>query len=206
MSQTPTPDPTGQLRPADAGPSPARIGGDRCPSCDAARDPQDEFCEVCGLDFATGRLPDRPPPPAPAAAARAGSGWVVVVEADRAMYETMQTENPDATVSFPDAAAGRRIELDGDVVLLGRRSDHAGVFPEIDLGSPPHQDPGVSRRHATLHRQADGSWSVRDEGSTNGTRVNDSADPVPAGELVPLADGDRLYLGAFTRVTVRRAG
>jgi pSer/pThr/pTyr-binding forkhead associated (FHA) protein len=117
------------------------------------------------------------------------------------MWESMQTENPDASVPFPADAAGRPFELVGDVVLIGRRSDKAAVFPDIDLA-----DPGVSRKHATLHRQADGSWSARDEGSTNGTRVNDGADPVPPGSLVPLADGDRLFVGAFTRITIRRAG
>lgn len=199
MSDAPTPDPTGQLRP-----SPARIGGDRCPNCDAPREADDEFCEVCGLDFTTGRLPEPPPPPAPApAAAPSGtpSGWVAVVEADRAMWESMQTENPDASVPFPTDAVRPAVDLAGDVVLIGRRSEKAGVFPDIDLA-----DPGVSRKHATLHRQADGSWSVRDEGSTNGTRVNDGADPVAPGQLVPLGDGDQLFVGAFTRITVRRAG
>ena len=202
MSQAPTPDPTGQLRP------PGRIGGDRCPSCDAPRDAADEFCEVCGLDFTTGRLPEAPPPPAPAPApapATASGGWVAVVEADRAMFDSLQAENPDAAVTFPADAAAQPVDLQGDVVLIGRRSDHGAVFPDIDLGSPPHHDPGVSRKHATLHRQPDGSWAVRDEGSTNGTRVNDSADPVPTGELVPLADGDRVFVGAFTRITVKRA-
>jgi hypothetical protein len=203
VSDAPTPDPTGQLRP-----SPGRIGGDHCPNCDAPRDPTDEFCEVCGLDFTTGRLPEPPPPPAPAAAAgpAASSGWVAVVEADRTMWESMQTENPDATVTFPGDVPGLPVDLVGDTALIGRRSDRAAVFPDIDLGSPPHQDPGVSRKHATLHRQPDGTWAVRDEGSTNGTRVNDAADPVPPGQLVHLADGDRLFVGAFTRITVRRAG
>jgi hypothetical protein len=204
VSDTSTPDPTGQLRPGEATASPARIGGDRCPSCDAARDPQDEFCEVCGLDFATGRLPDRPPPPSPAGADVGASGWVVVIEADRAMFDSLQAENPDAAVAFPGEEAPRSVVLEGDVVLIGRRSDHGGVFPEIDLGSPPHHDPGVSRRHATLHRAPDGTWSVRDEGSTNGTRVNAGEVPLRPGELVPLADGDRVHVGAFTRLTMRR--
>lgn len=205
MSQGPTPDPTGQLRPP---PSPARIAGDRCPNCDAPRAADDEFCEVCGLDFTTGRLPAPPPPPVPASApakAAQPSCWVAVVEADRAMWQSMQTENPDAAVAFPGETPGQPIELVGDTVLIGRRSDQGAVFPDIDLGSTAHHDPGVSRKHATLHRQADGTWSVRDEGSTNGTRVNDGADPIPAGQLVPLADGDKLYVGAFTRITVRRA-
>ena len=47
------------------------------------------------------------------------------------------------------------------------------------------------------------AYAIRDLGSTNGTMVND--DPVPLGRdtVVPLADGDRIRIGAWTTIIVR---
>ena len=73
---------------------------------------------------------------------------------------------------------------------------------EIDLAGTP-DDPGISRLHAVLERQVDGTYAVRDLGSTNGTTVNDDPDPVGTDSPVPLADGDRIRLGAWTTITVR---
>jgi pSer/pThr/pTyr-binding forkhead associated (FHA) protein len=90
-------------------------------------------------------------------------------------------------------------------VLLGRVSTSRNTRPEIDLSS----DPGVSRRHAQL--TTDGSrWFVEDLGSSNGTFVGPAAGPLPAraiavGPKSELGDDDRLYVGAWTRVVVRRA-
>jgi pSer/pThr/pTyr-binding forkhead associated (FHA) protein len=50
----------------------------------------------------------------------------------------------------------------------------------------------VSRQHATISRGADGTWTIADRGSSNGTRKHDQA--VTAAE--PLAPGDRLTFGA----------
>jgi hypothetical protein len=167
-----------------------------CPNCDAPRTPDDAFCEVCGLDFATGQLPA---PAAPAVPPAPGE-WVAVVEADRAFYEG--NESPGVTVSFPGDLAPREVPLRADEVLVGRRSDSRGIFPDVDLG-PPHEDPGVSRRHAVLRRQGDG-WVVADQGSTNGTWVR--GEVLGPGEEVPLAEGEHLLVGAWTRITVRKAG
>ena len=45
--------------------------------------------------------------------------------------------------------------------------------------------------------------SLVDRGSTNGTSVNVGTDVIPLGTLVPLRDGDRIYLGAWTTITIR---
>jgi pSer/pThr/pTyr-binding forkhead associated (FHA) protein len=44
---------------------------------------------------------------------------------------------------------------------------------------------------------------VQDLGSTNGTTINDGADPIDADAPVPLGDGDRIHLGAWTTITLR---
>ena len=53
-------------------------------------------------------------------------------------------------------------------------------------------------------RQVDGSYAVVDLDSTNGTTVNDDPKPIDAHVPVPLAEGDRVRLGAWTTVTLRR--
>jgi pSer/pThr/pTyr-binding forkhead associated (FHA) protein len=106
-------------------------------------------------------------------------------------------------VPFPTRLEARTVPLTGDEVLIGRRSETDGILPQIDLGSPV-PDPGVSRRHAVLRRQPDGGWAVIDQGSTNGTLVNDAATPVRPGQPAPLRDGDHVHVGAWTRITLRR--
>ncbi|MGH9264721.1 MAG: FHA domain-containing protein [Acidimicrobiales bacterium] len=190
---------------------PAPPAAATCPNCGAPREPDEAFCEVCGLDFATGQLPTPPAAdPAPAAAtvdpaAAATAEWVAVVSADHRYFESNQAESPDQSVTFPTDAAVREVPLLASEVLIGRRSDSKGIFPEIDLSEPP-SDPGVSRRHAILRRQPDGEWVVVDQGSTNGTVVRSAVTAIKPGDAVRLHDGDHLHVGAWTRITLRRVG
>jgi hypothetical protein len=197
-----------------------------CPRCGAARAGQ--FCEACGYNFTVGTPavpppvtpppvpppsvtpPPVPPPsatpppgtPAPAAPAPA-SAWTAVVTADRAYYDSVQAAGgPDAgAISFPAYCPERRFPLSGTEVRVGRRSVSRGIDPEIDLTGPP-ADPGVSRLHVVLVNAPDGTWSAVDPGSENGTLVNGRE--IPQGEPVPLRDGDRIHLGAWTALTISR--
>ena len=79
---------------------------------------------------------------------------------------------------------GSRFLIDKDVVVCGRH-------PESDVFL---DDITVSRKHMELRRK-DGTFSVHDAGSLNGTYVN--------GELVEetqLANGDELQVGKFKLV------
>ncbi|HYV66262.1 MAG TPA: FHA domain-containing protein, partial [Myxococcales bacterium] len=72
------------------------------------------------------------------------------------------------------------------------RADHAGAER---LGTSLRlrvQDPFASSRHAHLARD-EGEWTVRDEGSRNGTAIDGQR--VPQGEQVPLRDGALLEVG-----------
>jgi FHA domain len=131
---------------------------------------------------------------------QAGTGWTAVVGADRAFFDGNVTAG---VVAFPAAITPREVLLAGDEMSIGRRSESKGYFPDIDLSSPV-DDPAVSRRHAVLQRQPDGSWAVLDASSTNGTWINDEDEPIAHGVPRPLRDGDRLLLGAFTCITIRR--
>jgi hypothetical protein len=130
--------------------------------------------------------------------------WTVVVAADRAYYERVQAlTGPEGTaVTFPSYCAERRFQLVGNQMRIGRRSVSRGLSPEIDLTGPP-ADPGISRLHAVLIAIPDGGWAVLDPGSANGTLVNGSE--IRTGDQVPLQDGDRINLGAWTAITVQRA-
>ena len=128
--------------------------------------------------------------------------WTAVVTADREYYNRIQPvfDADSASMTFPDDLPERRIPLLGAEVLIGRRSKSKGIEPEIDLGDP--RDPGVSRQHAKLVPSPDGTWTVVDLSTENGITVNGR--DVPSGDSVPLRPGDRIHLGAWTRITITR--
>ena len=168
-----------------------------CGSCKAPRSPADAFCEVCGLDFTSGELPVPVTEPA-AAPGGASTGWTVVIDADRGFFDANAAEVA-GDLTFPENLPPREVQLTREEIVLGRGSGTRGTVAHIDLSG----DPAVSRRHAILRREPDGSWTLTDEGSANGTWVNDATAPVAPGVQVRLDDGDRLRLGAFSMLRLR---
>jgi hypothetical protein len=170
----------------EADTSPARPH-DPCPACGAPRSGDDRYCEGCGHDFSA--------PLQPAVT------WEAVATADFNQFQRLAT----AELSFPTGCPERRFALDRPALRIGRShsaSSPGAPPPEIDLAGPD-EDPGISRLHAILERREDGTYSLRDLGSTNGTTVNDDPTPVRVDAAVPLTDGDRIRLGAWTTITVR---
>jgi pSer/pThr/pTyr-binding forkhead associated (FHA) protein len=92
--------------------------------------------------------------------------------------------------------------LDQPEISVGRHSPTRGIRTQIDLSGAP-EDPAISHLHAILLRQDDGSYAVMDPGSSNGTTLNDDPMPIAPNTPVPLADGDRIHLGAWTTITIR---
>ncbi|GAB3468164.1 FHA domain-containing protein [Actinophytocola sediminis] len=209
-----------------AAPSPppepdAPATGTPCASCGAPL--TGRFCEQCGHD-SLAAPPAAASPTVPTGesnapdmsgaldsrggsvglAAAAGPGWAVTVSADRDYYASvMAVEGPDAGgIGFPPFCPDRNFPLAGKQVSIGRQSRRRGIDPDIDLTGPP-EDPGVSHLHALLVAQDDGSWAIVDLDSANGLTVNDETRPLPANTPRALVDGDRVYLGAWTRVTLR---
>lgn len=195
--------------------STATPGGEVCPSCGSARDGR--FCEVCGHDFVLGGGEETPAPaPAPVEATpvaeaeplprRAGTppGWRVVVVADPEYHQRMQAmAMPDAPpITFPAYCPERRFPMGRTQLLVGRRRPSRGIEPDIDLTGPP-EDPAVSHSHALLVSSGEG-WTVVDLGSANGTYLNGAADPIEPHVPVPLKDGDRIHVGAWTTLAVER--
>jgi FHA domain len=157
-----------------------------CPACGAPRSGDDRYCEGCGHDILA-------PPPA-------AVSWEAIVTADRAQFDRLAV----AGVTFPADYAERRFPLAEGENRIGRSRGHPGEDrPEIDLAAPP-VDPGISRLHAVLERNADDACVLRDLGSTNGTALGDEPAPIAPHTEVPLGDGDRIRLGAWTTITLRR--
>lgn len=131
--------------------------------------------------------------------------WTAVIGPDREYFMAMmQRSGPEATgLNLPAYSPEQRLPLAGNQVSIGRRRHSTGESPEIDLSVPP-EDPGVSHQHAVLVHQPDGSWAVIDQNSTNGTTLNGAEDPIQPYVPVPLKDGDRVHVGAWTTITIRR--
>ncbi|MCX4241506.1 hybrid sensor histidine kinase/response regulator [Paraliomyxa miuraensis] len=99
-----------------------------------------------------------------------------------------RAEAADCLVILAGDDPGRRIYLEGDVVL-GRGKDCDAIV----------SDQGISRRHALVGRNTDGHYYVRDLDSRNGVRVNGHR----VKEAV-LEFGDEIALGEQTVLALAR--
>ena len=106
---------------------------------------------------------------------------------------------PDPDTPCPTDTPERSFPLDLRENLVGRRSAARGIFPQIAL-----DDPGVSHRHLMVYRNPDGSLAVSDLGSTNGTFLNENPGPLEPGVKTAVAEGDRLEIGRWTRITLHQ--
>ncbi|MGC5037565.1 FHA domain-containing protein [Streptomyces sp. DT190] len=131
--------------------------------------------------------------------------WTATIGPDREYFMAMmQRSGPEAAgLNLPAYSPEQQRTLTGNQITIGRRRHSTGDTPDIDLSTPP-EDPGVSHQHAVLVQQPDGSWAVVDQNSTNGTTVNGSEEPIQPFVPVPLQDGDRVHVGAWTTITIRR--
>ena len=119
---------------------------------------------------------------------------------DNLTDQPVVTHAPNLAASGPQITlvimnSGRRISLDvGDDLLIGRKDNARGIFPDIDLGLEGGYDAGVSRRHAIL-AYANNAYLVEDLGSANGTFVNGQR--LTAERGAPLKHGDELKCGTL---------
>ncbi|MVA76152.1 FHA domain-containing protein [Auraticoccus sp. F435] len=199
-----------------------------CPRCRTVNVPDALYCEGCGHDLTDGSgvpaassipTPSRPEETdeVPAARAQGPAGqdgastgqdgastgqpeWVAEIWVDPDWYAVQNSADPMPAPGRTEVVALRQPSL-----LVGRASRHLGVHPDIDCEA----DSGVSRRQAQLSRDG-GRWFVEDLRSANGTYLAaDGAplprDPIAPGRRVEVGPGDRLYLGAWTRMVIRPA-
>ncbi|MGW6690103.1 FHA domain-containing protein [Streptomyces sp. NPDC054961] len=134
-----------------------------------------------------------------------GGSWTATIGPDRSYFMAMmQRSGPEAAgLNLPAYSPEQHLPLAGGQITIGRRRASTGESPDVDLSVPP-EDPGVSHQHAVLVQQPDGSWAVVDQNSTNGTTINGGEDSIQPYVPVPLGDGDRVHVGAWTTITIRR--
>ncbi|MGW0902517.1 FHA domain-containing protein [Streptomyces sp. NPDC002853] len=132
--------------------------------------------------------------------------WSATIGPDREYFMAMMHRSgPEASgLNLPAYSPEQQRPLAGNQITIGRRRHSTGDTPDIDLSVPP-EDPGVSHQHAVLVQQPDGSWAVVDQNSTNGTTVNNGEEPIQPFVPVPLQDGDRVHVGAWTTITIRHS-
>jgi hypothetical protein len=126
--------------------------------------------------------------------------WVAEVWVDPDWYAEQHSDEPCPSPGLPVVLPLRTQSL-----LVGRTSRSRNIHPEIECSA----DIGVSRRQAQL--TTDGQrWWVEDLQSSNGTFVAAASAALPTDALTSggrreLAPDDRIYVGAWTRIVVRRA-
>lgn len=76
---------------------------------------------------------------------------------------------------------------------LTKNSTVMGRDAKCDLSFYAGQPSSVSSVHAVVAMSADGAFSIKDNGSTNGTQVN--GEKLKVGVQAPLRDGDEITLG-----------
>jgi predicted component of type VI protein secretion system len=176
--------PAGPPEAGEAAQAAAPAAAATCPSC--GERVSGRFCESCGYDVEAGT----PAAPRPVR---------LSLSADRGHWERMVGDGEPA---FPVVGPTLELELSGDRAVLGRV--RSGTPVDVDLAlTGSAADPAVSHNQCIFERDAStGAWTVRDADSANGTWINDATEPLAAGAVHRLSEGDRILVGAWTCLTV----
>lgn len=139
-----------------------------CPVCSVANAVGARFCSACGAE-----LPELDDP---------ATGVYPVVGVDVAGEGEI-----GQLVVTRGGSAGSRFALSDEEVSIGRHPDSTIFLDDVT----------VSRRHATVTRDASGQYTLHDAGSLNGTYLD--------GERIessPLREGAQVQVGRFRLVFV----
>lgn len=174
-----------------------------CPACSAPHDSTSgNFCEICGYNFNTGAHGEVP---------------IIILDSDNVasapVEETRHVEKRHVaslqiTITVDPALRSAEspeppnqppiiLLLDKETNLIGRLSVARGINPEVALNF----DSAVSHRHALINRQSDGTFTLRDIDSANGTILN-GVELTPMVDSV-IQDGDEITLGHWTRIKAK---
>lgn len=165
----------------------------KCPTCSTQREDSSRFCGICGHDFQTGLagvVPDDLQPvaasPAPNASSSASSSGARI---DLAVGVDVRKKGA------PQGMPERRFNLEEAEIKIGR-AQAGEKFDGLGITG----DKAVSGKHGVILRQADGSYILRDVGSTNGTKMGGKE--LTAHVDYPLAEGASFEIGEWTVVKV----
>jgi pSer/pThr/pTyr-binding forkhead associated (FHA) protein len=155
-----------------------------CNQCGHRNPPESTFCSACG-----------------AIIDHHGDRTITLAKVDPLQDAPGPADNP--VVNLGDLAPGvaslivRSGSQAGQVFALSSDLTRLGRHPESEISL---DDITVSRRHAEVIRTSSG-YIVRDEGSLNGTYVNNQRT-----DQSPLRHGDELQVGKFRLVFFERVG
>jgi pSer/pThr/pTyr-binding forkhead associated (FHA) protein len=121
------------------------------------------------------------------------------------VWEAGPWRPPSARTDTLVAGPATRLLASGESLAIELVAKDGGA--EVKLGRAAENDVVVddatlSRVHLVLRRGEDGSWTARDAGSRNGTKV----DGAPAARALPLRPGSTLEAGAVRLTFYDAAG
>lgn len=126
----------------------------------------------------------------------------ILIAVDQAFFDEVVN---DGEIEFPDPVpAEQELNLAGSEFHIGRTSDSRAIHPDIDVADLTN-DQAVSSRHAVLRIADDGTVTIVDVGSTNGTFL-DTVDSEALTHGIPfeVQPGSPIYVGAWTRLVVSK--
>lgn len=91
--------------------------------------------------------------------------------------------------------------LNEPIILVKPRSVLGRNPQATDITFYPDQESSVSRIHCTIEQRPDNTFTLTDNGSSSGTRLNGRQ--IRPNEPVPLSDGDEVVLGDLGRSGVK---
>ncbi|GHF75159.1 hypothetical protein GCM10010218_65220 [Streptomyces mashuensis] len=165
-----------------------------CTRCGHRNAEASRFCSNCGAPLRPG-----------AVAERASETTSTISISGLEAYDSETTGQTQLPALSPEAQAAVDALPMGSALLVVRRGPNSGSRFLLDAdvttaGRHPQSDiflddVTVSRRHVEFRRQPDGSFTVTDVGSLNGTYVNREQI-----ESVGLANGDEVQIGKYRLV------
>ncbi|MFF9494850.1 FHA domain-containing protein [Streptomyces flaveolus] len=181
--------PAGQPRQED--PSMSALVCTRCGNRNAENS---RFCSNCGAPLRPGAVPER----ASETTSTISISGLEAYDAEMTGQTAVPALSPEAQAAVDALPLGsallvvRRGPNSGSRFLLDGELTTAGRHPQSDIFL---DDVTVSRRHVEFRRSPDGSFTVADVGSLNGTYVNRERI-----DQVALSNGDEVQIGKYRLV------
>jgi pSer/pThr/pTyr-binding forkhead associated (FHA) protein len=164
-----------------------------CTRCGSRNADASRFCSNCGAPLRSGA--ERPVETTNTISISGIEAYEAEVTGQQQGTPALSPEAQAAVEALPPGSAllivrrgpnaGSRFLLDGDLTTAGRH-------PQSDIFL---DDVTVSRRHVEFRRGPDGTFSVADVGSLNGTYVNRERI-----DAIALANGDEVQIGKYRLV------
>ncbi|MGW2821378.1 FHA domain-containing protein [Streptomyces sp. NPDC001443] len=165
-----------------------------CTRCGNRNGENSRFCSNCGAPLRPGLTPER----ASETTSTISISGIEAYDAEVTGQTAVPALSPEAQAAVDALPLGsallvvRRGPNSGSRFLLDGELTTAGRHPQSDIFL---DDVTVSRRHVEFRRGQDGTFTVADVGSLNGTYVNRERI-----DEVPLANGDEVQIGKYRLV------